>query len=184
MKNTMQATEDPLYVAHWDSSSVLVIVSLRLVEKWHSPNASECVMKLPRKTDPTTKPTNSTQSSSFIKPIWNNNKSINPENSSPSSIVIRPILNKKQYMLALQIVHQTESLYDLSEITNTKPLAYIKLNLMVLVMVFNATINNIQLYRYDQFYWWRKPEYPVKNQRPAASHWVHPRHEWDSTSQL
>ena len=93
----MQATEDPLYVAHWDSSSVLVIVSLRLVEKWHSPNASECVMKLPRKTDPTTKPTNSTQSSSFIRPIWNN-----------------------KTILTLQIVHQAVALYDLSEITNKK----------------------------------------------------------------
>ena len=24
---------------------------------------------------------------------------------------------------------------------------------------------------YSQFYWWRKPEYPEKNDRPAASHW-------------
>ena len=30
-------------------------------------------------------------------------------------------------------------------------------------MVFNTTFNNtIQLYRGDQFYWWRKPEYPEK----------------------
>jgi len=28
-------------------------------------------------------------------------------------------------------------------------------------MVLNATII-FQLYRYSQFYWWRKPEYPVK----------------------
>jgi len=26
-------------------------------------------------------------------------------------------------------------------------------------MVFNATFNNIQLYRGSQFYWWRKQEY-------------------------
>ena len=31
--------------------------------------------------------------------------------------------------------------------------------LFVCLMVFNATFNNIfQLYRGDQFYWWRKPE--------------------------
>ena len=29
-------------------------------------------------------------------------------------------------------------------------------------MVFNATFNNIQLYRGGQFYWRRKPEYPEK----------------------
>ena len=29
-------------------------------------------------------------------------------------------------------------------------------------MVFNATFNNIQLYRGGQFYWWRKAEYPEK----------------------
>jgi hypothetical protein len=26
-----------------------------------------------------------------------------------------------------------------------------------------------KLYRSDQCYWWRKPEYPEKNHRPAAS---------------
>jgi hypothetical protein len=29
-------------------------------------------------------------------------------------------------------------------------------------MVFNATFNNISVYRGSQFYWWRKPEYPEK----------------------
>jgi len=29
-------------------------------------------------------------------------------------------------------------------------------------MVFNATFNNIELYRSDQFYWRNKPKYPEK----------------------
>jgi hypothetical protein len=29
-------------------------------------------------------------------------------------------------------------------------------------MVFNATFNNMSLYRRGQFYWWRKSEYPEK----------------------
>jgi len=36
-------------------------------------------------------------------------------------------------------------------------------------MVFNATLNNIQLYRGGQCYWWRKPEYLYY--WPAASQW-------------
>jgi hypothetical protein len=31
-----------------------------------------------------------------------------------------------------------------------------------LVMVFNATFNNITVISDSQFYWWRKPEYPEK----------------------
>ena len=33
---------------------------------------------------------------------------------------------------------------------------------MVRVMVFNATFNNISVIHGDQFYWWRKSEYPEK----------------------
>jgi len=34
---------------------------------------------------------------------------------------------------------------------------------LVWFMVFNATFNYIlQVYRGGQFYWWRKPDYPVK----------------------
>jgi hypothetical protein len=29
-------------------------------------------------------------------------------------------------------------------------------------MVFNATVNNISVLSWRQFYWWRKPEYPEK----------------------
>ena len=29
-------------------------------------------------------------------------------------------------------------------------------------MVFNATFNNIYVYRDSKFYWWRKPEYTAK----------------------
>jgi len=29
-------------------------------------------------------------------------------------------------------------------------------------ILFNATFNNISLYRGCQFYWWRKPQYPEK----------------------
>jgi hypothetical protein len=37
-------------------------------------------------------------------------------------------------------------------------------------MVFNATLNNIQLYRGSQFYWWRKTEALGENHRPVAYH--------------
>jgi hypothetical protein len=32
----------------------------------------------------------------------------------------------------------------------------------LLIMVFNATFNNISAISSGQFYWWRKPEYPEK----------------------
>jgi hypothetical protein len=28
---------------------------------------------------------------------------------------------------------------------------------------YNATFNNISIYRGGQFYWWRRPAYPVKH---------------------
>jgi len=37
-------------------------------------------------------------------------------------------------------------------------------------MVLNATFNNIKLNRGDQFYWWRKPEYPLKTTDLVSSH--------------
>jgi hypothetical protein len=33
---------------------------------------------------------------------------------------------------------------------------------MAIVMVFNAIFNTISAISWRQFYWWRKPEYPVK----------------------
>jgi hypothetical protein len=29
-------------------------------------------------------------------------------------------------------------------------------------MVLNGTFNNVSVILWDQFYWWRKPEYPEK----------------------
>jgi len=37
-------------------------------------------------------------------------------------------------------------------------------------MVFNASSTIIQLYRGDQFYWWRQIGIPRENHRPVASH--------------
>jgi len=58
-------------------------------------------------------------------------------------------------------------------------------------MVFNATFNNISVYRGGQFYWWRKPEYLEKTTDPqVADKLLHtvlsstPSHEQDSNSQL
>jgi hypothetical protein len=34
--------------------------------------------------------------------------------------------------------------------------------LCIMIMVFNATLNDISLYRGAQFYWWTKPEDPEK----------------------
>ena len=59
-------------------------------------------------------------------------------------------------------------------------------------MVFNATFNNISVYRGSQFYWWKKPEYPEKTTllsqvTDKLSHYVvssSPPHERGSNSQL
>ena len=51
----------------------------------------------------------------------------------------------------------------------TEPKLYLDGSYQVswLVMVFNATFNNIsvQLYRGCQVYWWKKPEYPEKTNK-------------------
>ena len=33
---------------------------------------------------------------------------------------------------------------------------------LVWFVVFNATFNNMSVYRGGNLYWWRKPDYPVK----------------------
>ena len=50
-----------------------------------------------------------------------------------------------------------------------------------LLVVFNATINNISLYRGGQFYWWRKPPTCRKSLLTLSHNVVSL--EWDSTSQ-
>jgi hypothetical protein len=39
---------------------------------------------------------------------------------------------------------------------------YLLQNLLVCLMVFNTTFNNISAISWRQFYWWRKPKYPGK----------------------
>jgi hypothetical protein len=59
-----------------------------------------------------------------------------------------------------------------SQINMTVRSEYLRKQNTVMIMVFNATFNNISLISWwSVLYWWRKPGVLGENQRPAASYW-------------
>jgi len=72
-------------------------------------------------------------------------------------------------------------------------LALMCIYVMVTVLVFNATFNNISVISWRSVLLVEETGVPEQNHRPTASHWQTlshivvsstPRHEWDSYSQL
>jgi len=84
----------------------------------------------------------------FYNRISNTYRDINNQTTWPYSIPFKKTTHVKQWHYSIHI--------DIPR---------------VMVMVFNATFNNISVISWRSVYWWRKPEYTEKNHRSAASHW-------------